>query len=115
MRDRRVNAETSPAARASRAPPPPAGLTLPLNAGKLSLCRLPEEEASGSTSCVGPEADASEPQEPGPQPEEPLPAQDPGEEAACRHLRGERERGQEAPARDGGRDRPRRQEGRRSR
>src|SRR5262245_64777078 len=80
----------SPAARANRSPPPAgggplaAGLTSAPTAAKLCFCRRLQEEASGSTSCVGPEADATEPEAPGPQPEEPLPGKDPGPQAPGR-------------------------------
>src|SRR5262245_43573487 len=103
----------SPAARASRSPPP--GLTSPLNAAKLCFCRRLQEEASGSTSCVGPEADATEPEAPGPQPEERLPGEDPGPQAPGRDRRRRLQGRAEAAVRDRGRDRPRGQEGRRPR
>src|SRR5262245_41676492 len=103
----------SPAERASRSPPP--GLTLPLTAAKLWFCRRLEEEASGSTSCVGPEADAAEPEAPGPQPEESLPGEDPGPQAPGRDRLRRWQGRAEAALRDRGRDRPRGQEGRRPR
>src|SRR6266568_1509046 len=89
-------------------------LTSAAKAGKLGFWFGLAEGVSG-TACVGPEADAAEPQEPGSQPEERLPDQDPGEEAPRRHRRRGRRGREEAPSRDRGRDRPGRQEGRDSR
>src|SRR5260221_10685720 len=82
-RDTAVRSEMGPAARAI---PRPVGLTSALKTGKLPFCLGEQEEWIG-TSRVGPEADEAERQEPGSQPEERLPGQDPGEEAPRRHRR----------------------------
>src|SRR5512143_4048270 len=112
-RETRVMADTSPAARAIRAFSFPA-LTSAAELIRLAFCSRWEEMKSG-TPRVGPEADAAEREAPGPQPEEPLPAQDPAQEAPLRRRRGQRRGREQAPPRDRGRDRQGGEEGRRPR
>src|SRR5512135_2871092 len=101
MRETRVMADTRPAARAIRAFSPPAftsfvALTSAVELIRLAFCSRQEETKSG-TPRVGPEADAAGREAPGPQPEEPLPAEDPAQEAPLHHRRGQRRRREQAP------------------